>query len=63
MVSFQFPNLDSTGIKPNGVDLSSPSGPVPVEARLISYNVFKSKRSEGLSGTVADNKRTLNNCL
>jgi len=26
-----------TGI-PNGVDLSSPSGPVPVEARLISYN-------------------------
>jgi len=28
-----------TGFTPNGVDLSSPSGLVPVEARLISYNV------------------------
>ena len=26
------------GFMPNGVDLRSPSGPVPVEARLISYN-------------------------
>jgi len=30
--------VGSNGSRGNGVDLRSPSGPVPVEARLISYN-------------------------
>jgi|GEM_PF-3693935 len=33
-----FGHSGTTDPASNGVDLSSPSGPAPVEARLISYN-------------------------